>query len=305
MQDRQAMARLLQSKPYHDHLGIKNYKDDFGGFAPEGLPLEWQSAPDQPATRLAYITKKEEEKLRELNLHDKPNPEDIGTKNRGPGNIPSFDDSGGGVGDGDSDGGDDNDSQDGAGIGNQGEDPGVDGLGSDGATGPGDDPGGADPVQAAFEESLILNTKEFPTEVHQPNVGFFNGFMPFNLAAPPPPTTVSRRDSTPDLGFTLGKAASYATSPMATALSDITSSLPSANVATAGLQSINDQEAEVSETPTENEIDDQPGDYATPLGGPVATPLQVAAQIEEQQALANQLLGRPGYTRAGQGTIYL
>lgn len=122
---------VLNKAPFHNHLGVKNHLDDFGGFAPQGLPLRWQSHPDQPATFLAYITDKEAEKLRELNLHDKPNPEDIGTKNRGPGGIPSYDDSADGVSGADSDSGGGDDSY------------GYDDVNMDPNPEPGSNPGGA------------------------------------------------------------------------------------------------------------------------------------------------------------------
>ena len=98
--------------------GINNFTE--GKELLDGIPREWQSAPNQPKTKLAYVTDAELDSLRALNPYGKPNPEDIGARKTdvtgfGPADIPSMDSGGSGDGSGSDGGGSDGGGSDGGG----------------------------------------------------------------------------------------------------------------------------------------------------------------------------------------------
>ena len=115
----------MAKKNYTVQKGILNYHPSGDKKIVSGVPVQWQSKPNEPTTELAYITDKEKELLKTLNLHNKDEEGHrrlMAEMNRGPGGILSLDDSGGGVGDGPSggEGGDEGDSGAGADVGGAG-----------------------------------------------------------------------------------------------------------------------------------------------------------------------------------------
>ena len=92
----------MAKKNYTVQKGILNYHPSGDKKIVSGVPVQWQSKPNEPTTELAYITDKEKELLKTLNLHDKDEEGHrrlMAEMNRGPGGILSLDDAGG-VGDG-------------------------------------------------------------------------------------------------------------------------------------------------------------------------------------------------------------
>ena len=83
--------------PYSVQGGYKNYHRNPGKVRNVELPENWQSGPGEPTTHPAFITEEEQAALRELNLHGKPDPSEIGS-GFGPGGLPSFDGAGSGEG---------------------------------------------------------------------------------------------------------------------------------------------------------------------------------------------------------------
>ena len=125
--------------------GINNFTE--GKELLDGIPREWQSAPNQPKTKLAYVTDAELDSLRALNPYGKPNPEDIGARKTdvtgfGPADIPSMDSGGSGDGSG-SDGG------------------GSDGGGSDGGGSSGYDEGGYGDLGSGYDTPAGVNEGNF------------------------------------------------------------------------------------------------------------------------------------------------
>ena len=72
--------------------GVKNY---LGKKKTVTVPKDWQSSPDHPTTKLAYITKAEKDLLLKKDLHNSLN----GKPNRGPSGVMSLNGWGSGEGD--------------------------------------------------------------------------------------------------------------------------------------------------------------------------------------------------------------
>tara|TARA_R110000823_G_scaffold80179_3_gene182623 strand:+ start:106 stop:969 length:864 start_codon:yes stop_codon:yes gene_type:complete len=129
----------MAKKNYTVQKGILNYHPSGDKKIVSGVPVQWQSKPNEPTTELAYITDKEKELLKTLNLHDKDEEGHrrlMAEMNRGPGGILSLDDSGG-AGPGGGDGGEGSDA-DGPGIGSGAESGGAPGSGGEADAGDAD-----------------------------------------------------------------------------------------------------------------------------------------------------------------------
>jgi len=141
----------MAKKNYTVQKGILNYHPSGDKKIVSGVPVQWQSKPNEPTTELAYITDKEKELLKTLNLHDKDEEGHrrlMAEMNRGPGGILSLDDSGGAAGggsggEGGDEGGDEGDSGPGADVG--------------GAGGVGTGPGGGQGAGGGFAGSAGSN----------------------------------------------------------------------------------------------------------------------------------------------------
>ena len=95
------MAKRTGLLDYQEQGGVRNYAESDGGLVGP-IPRQWRSHPSQPETLLAYITPKEADALRRLNVNKKADPEQMGLLNTGPGGIPSYDAGGMGYGGGES-----------------------------------------------------------------------------------------------------------------------------------------------------------------------------------------------------------
>ena len=123
----QQVRQMLKNGKVAMQGGVKNY---LGKKKTVTVPKDWQSSPDHPTTKLAYITKAEKDLLLKKDLHNSLN----GKPNRGPSGVMSLN----GWGDSDGQGGSDTSGGNAGAEGGQGDGSGGYNAGNNNTPGPGD-----------------------------------------------------------------------------------------------------------------------------------------------------------------------